>query len=79
MNKKIFLKSSYKCPQCGYEVFVQNENKDGIVIKSKLTFISEDGNLMCRCKQCKNVIGLPMQIIDFNILKITDKKEDVSI
>jgi len=70
INKKIFLKSSYNCPQCGKEVLAQNNNEEpesGLVIKSKLTFIDENGDIMCRCKKCHNIINLPLQIINFKL------------
>lgn len=65
MNKKISLNSPYSCPQCGKEIVSKNNNAEtnnGIVIKSKLTFIDEEGSIMCRCKNCKNVIALPLKI-----------------
>ena len=68
-NKIQDLNKSYNCPQCGKEVLAKSTNNEtqGLVIKSKLTFIDEDGKVLCRCKNCKNIIGLPLSIIHNNI------------
>ena len=57
---------NYKCPKCSKEIIADNKNDltdNNIVIKSKLVFLNDDGNVMCRCPQCKKVVGLPLNFM----------------
>jgi len=51
----------YKCPHCGSNI-VDNSNitSKEIVIKSRLVFLNNDGNVLGRCLKCKNVVALPL-------------------
>jgi len=52
---------SFNCPKCNREIISNNNlQKSGIVIKSKLVFLNEDGNILARCKNCKSIIPLPL-------------------
>ena len=53
---------NYRCPKCDRELISNNNNlqKSGIVIKSKLVFLDDSGSIFCRCKDCKNIITLPL-------------------
>ena len=62
--KKIKIKrplESYNCPKCNKELISENKlQKSGIVIKSKLVFLNGNGEILCRCKECKTVVPLPL-------------------
>lgn len=54
----------FECPHCKKEILTNNsgnETKNGdIVIRSRLVFLNSDGNILCRCLNCKKVVGLPL-------------------
>lgn len=54
----------FKCPHCDKEVIANNLKQDevnnDIVIKARLIFLNEDGNILCRCSNCKKIISLPL-------------------
>jgi len=54
----------FECPHCKKQILENNvkqfKNTGDIVIKSRLVFLNEDGNVLCRCQQCKQVISLPL-------------------
>lgn len=52
---------TYNCPKCNKEIISENSlKKSGIVIKSKLVFLDDNGNTFCRCKECKEIVPLPL-------------------
>lgn len=56
---------TFKCPHCGKGVIESNDRDDGagkgdLVIKSRLVFLNDDGNVLARCAECKKVIALPL-------------------
>ena len=54
----------FKCPNCESNIVDNNKNRNGdLIIKSRLVFLNEDGNVMCRCQKCKRVVGLPLNFI----------------
>ena len=75
-------KNEYNCPICGNPIVVKNtkssfKTRNDIVIKSRLVFLNEDGNILCRCQKCKNVVALPLH---FNkSLREISKKEIIDI
>lgn len=57
----------FKCPHCN-KVIIEKNLKDetkpnDIIIKSRLVFLNEDGNVLCRCPDCKKIVGLPLNFI----------------
>lgn len=48
------------CPNCEKEIISKNSIDDGIIIKSKLIFLNSNGETYCRCKNCKQVVSLPL-------------------
>ena len=60
---------TYNCPHCGKSVIENNDREDGagkndLVIKSRLVFLNEDGNVLARCPDCKKIIGLPLNFTE---------------
>jgi len=59
--------NGFKCPNCSHNIIVPNNKDDSntgdVIIKSRLVFLNKDGNILCRCTNCKKLIGLP---ISFN-------------
>jgi hypothetical protein len=51
----------FECPHCNSNIVDDNKNKAGdLIIKSRLVFLNEDGNILCRCQNCKKIVGLPL-------------------
>jgi hypothetical protein len=59
--------NDYNCPKCNKTLICENDKNEikesGIILKSRLVFISDEGDLMCRCLNCKAIIELPMNMI----------------
>ena len=58
--------NDYKCPKCGKTILTKN-NEDaiygqGIILKSRLVFIGDDGCVMARCLECKTILNLPVNL-----------------
>ena len=54
----------FKCPSCGKPIVEENENSvNGMVIKSRLVFLNENGEVLCKCMQCKTVVALPLNFV----------------
>ena len=64
---------TFECPVCHKPIISNNQNdmtKSGdLVIRSRLVFMNEDGNVLCRCSDCKNVVALP---ISFKVEGVKD-------
>ena len=55
---------TFECPHCNNNIVDNNKNRTGdLIIKSRLVFLNEDGNIMCRCQKCKKVVGLPLNFV----------------
>lgn len=55
---------NYNCPHCDKSIVVDNDkslyrNKGDLIIKSKLTFLNEDGKVLCKCSGCRKIVALP--------------------
>lgn len=61
-----------KCSHCGKVIITNNKEHSGdIIIKSRLVFLNEDGNVLCRCLQCKKPTSLPLNFVkSSNSIKI---------
>jgi len=57
------MSDKFDCPYCNKTIIEKNQNnilsKD-IIIKSKLIFLNEDGNILGKCSSCKKLISLPL-------------------
>ena len=50
----------FECPECGKELVAADEGSPGLVIKSKLVFLNDAGEVLCKCKKCKTISALPL-------------------
>lgn len=52
----------YNCPYCKKTILENNQNNisNDLIIKSKLVFLNEDGNILAKCTCCKKIIALPL-------------------
>jgi len=67
----------YKCSNCGKDIIVQSNVIQGdMIIKSRLVFLNQDGNVLCRCTNCKKIVSLPL---DFKKSTIVETKEVIDI
>ena len=58
------MDQQYKCPKCGKQILEENEKDNtGIIIKSRLVFLNENGEVLCKCLQCKTLVPLPLNFI----------------
>jgi hypothetical protein len=55
------------CPRCGKNLVSDNrEGFGGLVLKSRLTFIDDKGNILVRCAECKTLVSLPLHATQTN-------------
>ena len=55
----------YDCPHCKKGIVESNSvdknaKLNDLVIKSRLVFLNGDGNVLCKCGNCKKLIALPL-------------------
>lgn len=66
--------NNFKCTNCNKDIIVKSGepgNSSGLLLKSKLIFLNDNGEILCKCKSCKSIIALPFTFenIDTNINK----------
>lgn len=53
---------NFNCPICKKNIVMNNgKGQDGIVLKSRLVLLNDDGKVMARCSGCKKIIGVPLK------------------
>lgn len=58
------IDNKYKCPECGKTIIENNiENQNNLIIKSRLVFLNENGEILCRCLDCKSIVNLPLNFM----------------
>ena len=57
----------FECPHCNKKIIEDNDRPGAtgsdIVIKSRLVFLNDDGNILARCPECKEIVGLPLNFV----------------
>lgn len=66
----MMIKKDGKCPICNTKILIkQNESQ---ILKGLITIFKE-GTITTKCKQCKNMVNIPIDMI--TSLQITSKKK----
>ena len=59
--------NEFKCPVCNKTIIENNlknnKSENDLIIKSRLIFLNSDGEVLCRCLECKSMVGLPLEFI----------------
>jgi hypothetical protein len=62
------MNEKFVCPDCGKTIIDINDknfSKNDLIIKSRLIFLNDNGEVFCRCV-CKSIINLPLSFINKN-------------
>lgn len=60
------MELNYSCPHCKKKLVEGNKktpDSSGLIIKSRLVFLNDNGQVLCKCVQCHNVVGLPLNFL----------------
>jgi hypothetical protein len=63
--------NKFVCPECGKTIIEKNlkniTEADDLVIKSRLVFLNNNGEILCRCLECKHLTTLPLNFLPNNL------------
>ena len=58
---------TFLCPHCKHPIVEANNEeqakKGDLIIKSRLVFLNDDGNILCKCLNCKKLTALPLSFL----------------
>jgi uncharacterized protein with PIN domain len=74
--KKKKVENKTLCEHCKKELLSEiSEDDKGLVIKSRLIFLNEDGQVFARCKNCKKLTTLPLTFT----IKPSENNDKISV
>lgn len=81
MAKATGERQGSNCVNCGKELLADNGiegHGSGLVLKSRLVFLNNDGQVLARCKNCKGLSPVPLTFVKSSgRISELQKKQDV--